>query len=238
MKIRLFTIPNMLTLSNLLCGSLAVITTLRTGDYKFAFMLVILAAVFDFFDGFVARLLKQCSPLGLQLDSLADMVSFGLAPSLIMMTLFERSEKLCSAPLWCEWGHFIPLIIVALSALRLAKFNIDETQCSEFVGLPTPACALFCVSIGLLYAEGFALSGELIAGISVLLALLLISPIKMFALKFKGAGWKGNEIRYCFVLVATALVVVFKLHSLPLIVALYIVLSTILHLLCKRSCAS
>ncbi len=240
MKIRLFTIPNLLTLANLLCGSLAVIALATSSDYKSAFLLVILAAVFDFFDGFAARMLNQCSPLGGELDSLADMISFGLAPGLVMMKLIQQSEwgyltRETSNANTMEFITYIPLIIVAFSALRLAKFNIDEEQSCEFIGLPTPACALFCVSMGLLYTEGFSLTAESLVMMSVILALLLISPIKMFALKFKGFGWRNNEVRYGFILLSAALFALLQLHALPLIVVLYIALSMILHLCCNKS---
>ncbi|MFI3269697.1 MAG: CDP-diacylglycerol--serine O-phosphatidyltransferase [Rikenellaceae bacterium] len=234
MKIKLFTIPNILTLSNLLCGSLAVIAIISRSDYKAAFMLIILAALFDFFDGFAARLLKQCSPMGGELDSLADMVSFGLAPALVMMSLIRDGGWCCELPLLAKYGVFIPLIIVAFSALRLAKFNIDEEQSCVFIGLPTPACALMCISLGLMHLDGVVLGGELVALISVVLALLLISPIKMFALKFKGFGWCGNELRYGFIAVSVVLLCLLKFNALPLIVAIYIALSTLIHLLCKK----
>ncbi len=233
MKIRLFTIPNMLTLANLICGALAIITIISDRDYKSAFLLVIVAAVFDFFDGFAARMLKQSSPLGGELDSLSDVVSFGLAPAFVMMALFADGAKLIDTPAWTQYGIYLPLIIAAFSSLRLAKFNIDDEQTCEFIGLPTPACALFCVSLGLLYSEGIVLPSEMIVVISVVLALLLISPIKMFALKFKGFGWRGNEVRYGFVLISTILLILLHRHAFPLIVALYILFSTTLHFVCK-----
>lgn len=233
MKIRLFTIPNMLTLANLVCGALAVIAIANQHDYKSAFLFVILAAVFDFFDGFAARMLKQSSPLGGELDSLSDMVSFGLVPAFVMMSLFTDSQYIISCEWWSKYGIYIPLIIALFSSLRLAKFNIDEEQSCEFIGLPTPACALFCVSLGLLYTEGLKLPAEAIVLVSVVLALLLISPIKMFALKFKGFGWQGNQIRYGFIALSVVLLITLRRFALPLIVVLYILLSTTLHLTCK-----
>ncbi len=223
----------MLTLANLVCGALAIIAIIAERDYKSAFLFVIIAAVFDFFDGFAARILKQTSPLGGELDSLSDVVSFGLAPALVMMSLFDDSVKMINAPIWVKYGYYIPLIIAMLSSLRLAKFNIDEEQSCEFIGLPTPACALFCVSLGLLYTSGFVLCAEAIAAISVVLALLLISPIKMFALKFKGFGWSGNELRYSFIIVSIIMLATLRNYAFPLIVTLYILLSTILHFSCK-----
>ncbi|MFI3247824.1 MAG: CDP-alcohol phosphatidyltransferase family protein [Rikenellaceae bacterium] len=233
MKIRLFTIPNILTLANLACGALATIAIVGERDYKSAFLYVVIAAVFDFFDGFAARMLKQSSPLGGELDSLSDVVSFGLVPALVMMALFADSPKMIEGDCWAQYGYFLPLVIALFSSLRLAKFNIDEEQTCEFIGLPTPACALFCVSLGLLYTEGFVLSAELIALLSVVLALLLISPIRMFALKIKGFGWSGNELRYSFIIASVVMLIVLRRYALPLIIALYILLSTLLHFTCR-----
>ena len=157
MKIKLFTIPNLLTLSNLFCGSVAVVSALVWGDLKLAFGLMVLAAVFDFFDGFAARLLNQSSPIGLQLDSLADDISFGLAPAAIMYSLYQWMPGI-----WLPEGYpgLVVFVFTACAALRLAKFNIDETQHTEFCGLPTPANALFFVALGWMDAKtGFNQGG-------------------------------------------------------------------------------
>lgn len=220
----------MLTLGNLLCGVLAIRATLLAEDYSLAFMLIVLAGVFDFFDGFTARMLNQSSAIGLELDSLADMVSFGAAPALIMCSLFADATKVFDNPVWVEYGYYAPLIIVAFSALRLAKFNLDTEQTTLFIGLPTPACALFCSSIGMLHAKGLVISGEVIVALSVAMALLLISPLRLFALKFKGFGWSGNALRYSFILAAAALFLWLQLDSVPLIILLYIALSGVTHL--------
>ena len=143
MKIRLFTIPNMLTLGNLICGSSAVVALLMHADFELAFWLVVASAVIDFFDGFAARLLKSVSAIGVELDSLADMVSFGLVPSVAMFCLWDVAPS-SDLP---SWMRYLTLTIVAFSALRLAKFNIDDTQTTEFCGLPTPANALFWSSL-------------------------------------------------------------------------------------------
>ncbi len=217
----------MLTLANLICGALAITTILRDGDYTLTFMLIILAAVFDVFEGFVARLLNQSSPIGVELDSLADIVSFGVAPSLVMMQLFNDSAKIIDLPQWSAMGCYLPLIIAAFSALRLAKFNIDDSQTYNFVGLPTPASALLCASLGLLYTEGWALYAESIVAISIVMAYLLISPIRMFALKFSGYGWSRNEVRYIFLTISAALFAIFKLDAIALIILLYIIISCV-----------
>jgi CDP-diacylglycerol--serine O-phosphatidyltransferase len=224
MKIRLFTIPNMLTLGNLICGSSAVVALLMHADFELAFWLVVASAVFDFFDGFAARLLKSVSAIGVELDSLADMVSFGLVPSVAMFCLWDVAPS-SDLP---TWMRYLTLTIVAFSALRLAKFNIDDTQTTEFCGLPTPANGLFCLSLAMLMAAGsISLPQWAILTISIGMAYMLISPIRMFALKFKGFGWQGNEIRYSFIALCVALIAAFTRYAVPAIILLYIIISAI-----------
>ncbi|MBQ2239974.1 MAG: CDP-diacylglycerol--serine O-phosphatidyltransferase [Alistipes sp.] len=237
MKIRLFTVPNMLTLANLLAGCAAIIFTLQYHAYETAFWLIIAAAVFDFFDGFAARLLNQSSPLGVQLDSLADDVTFGLAPAVVMYDLYLDSPSYYGLDPeimgWLKWGV---LIIAAFSVLRLAKFNIDTTQSAEFEGLPTPANALMLMSLALLSEAGkVVLHQESILVISLAASLLLISPIRMFALKFKSFGIKGNELRYGFIVAAIALIILVPAYSLLAIIVLYIALSTLRWLFIGKS---
>lgn len=236
MKIKLFTIPNMLTLANLVSGAIAVIVTLQYHNYTLALGLVLLAAVFDFFDGFVARLLNQQSPLGVQLDSLADDVTFGLVPALVMFDMYGRSSSYygCDCAVMGYLGY-LTLLIAAFSVLRLAKFNIDTTQSTEFSGLPTPANALLLLSVAMLSQKGYiAISQEHILLLSVVMSLLLISPIRMFALKFKGFGWQGNELRYLFILVSALIVAFVPLYSIAIIITLYIVVSTLKWLFAKE----
>lgn len=224
MKIRLFTIPNMLTLGNLICGSSAVVALLMHADFELAFWLVVASAVFDFFDGFAARLLKSVSAIGVELDSLADMVSFGLVPSVAMFCLWDVAPS-SDLP---SWMRYLTLTIVAFSALRLAKFNIDDTQTTEFCGLPTPANGLFCLSLAMLMAAGsISLPQWAILTISIGMAYMLISPIRMFALKFKGFGWQGNEIRYSFIALCAVLIAAFTRYAVPAIILLYIIISAI-----------
>ena len=237
MKIRLFTVPNMLTLANLLAGCAAIVFTLQYHAYDTAFWLVIAAAVFDFLDGFAARLLKQTSPLGVQLDSLADDITFGLAPAIVMYDLYIHSSSYYGLNPevmgWLKWGV---LIIAAFSVLRLAKFNIDTTQSAEFEGLPTPANALMLMSLAVLSEAGkVILHQESILVISFAAALLLISPIRMFALKFKSFGIKGNELRYGFIVAALALIILVPAYSLLAIIVLYIALSTVRWVFMRKS---
>lgn len=229
MNIRLFTVPNMLTLANLLAGAAAIVFTLQYHAYETALWLIVAAAVCDFFDGFAARLLNQISPLGVQLDSLADDISFGLAPAIVMFDLYAHSESMYNFPseVMQPLGY-VTLLVAAFSALRLAKFNIDTTQTTEFSGLPTPANALMLMSLAVLAEQGnVVLSQEWILLISVAAALLLVSPIRMFALKFKGFGLRGNELRYGFMLLSLLIIIFAPTYSVLSIIVLYIVVSTL-----------
>lgn len=228
-KIRLFTVPNFLTLANLVAGALAVVFALRDHAYDVSLMLIIVAAVCDFFDGFAARLLKQQSPLGVQLDSLADDISFGLAPAVVMYDLFSHSTSYYALPEEImSWLGYLCFIVAAFSALRLAKFNIDTTQATEFEGLPTPANALMLMSLAALALKGdVALYQEHILIISVAASFLLISPIRMFSLKFKSFKFADNKLRYGFILASLLLIIFLTKYSVVAIIVLYIVLSTI-----------
>lgn len=240
MKIKLFTVPNLLTLGNLMCGCCAVLF-LNVLRPTLAFWLVVLAALFDFLDGFSARLLKTPSVIGVELDSLADMVSFGLVPAAVLMRIYgyDATPEALGLPQWVyAAGLFAPLLITAFSALRLAKFNVDDTQHTEFCGLPTPANALFCTSLAAIVSTGeMALPKEAIIVISVVCAVLLISPVRMFSLKFSGFGWKGNEIRYVFLAAALCIIVACREYSVPAIIVLYIVISFVRWLSRPRNAA-
>lgn len=236
MKIKLFTVPNIITLCNLLCGCFSIVASLVVGDFTLALIFILASAVCDFFDGFTARLLKQYSDIGVQLDSLADMVSFGVAPSAVMYafacqapTLFVLNDVVAHIIV------YVPFIMAAFSALRLAKFNIDETQHETFEGLPTPANALFCASF--VYAaisSGKAVEVEWIALISVVMAALLVSPIRMFSFKLKSFGWQQNKSLYIFLVLSLVALLTLGVYSVPVIIVLYIVISTIGWLFCKK----
>lgn len=233
MKIKLFTIPNLLTLSNLLCGAFAAVAALVWGDLTLAFGLMILAAVFDFFDGFAARLLGQSSPIGLQLDSLADDISFGFVPAAVMYVLYQRMPGI-----WLPEGNLglVVFVFAAFAALRLAKFNIDDTQRAEFCGLPSPAAALLCASLGLLAETyGMSIPREAVLAVALVAGLLMVSNVRMFALKFHGFGWRGNELRYAFIIVGIAMAVGLRGYAVPLIVVLYILISLVRGLLCRAN---
>ena len=192
------------------------------GIYEFALLLIIIGAVFDFFDGMTARLLGVSSPIGKELDSLADCITFGFAPSAIIfsyLSTFETHNFIIP---------FLAFIMAAFSALRLAKFNLDERQALGFIGLPTPANALFWGSLIVgtqEYLEEIPyIPFILLAGV-LLSCYLLVSEIPMFALKFKHWGWKGNEIKYIFVLSCIPLLLLLGVSGFAAIIAWYIILS-------------
>lgn len=231
MKVRYFTIPNLLTLSNLLCGSLAVVSALE-GDLVRVFWLVMLSALCDFLDGFAARLLNQYSALGVQLDSLADMVSFGLVPSMVSFSILRTLEFGGECGAWC----YVAFIIVLFSALRLARFNIDEEQHEEFLGLPTPACSIFFVATGWMFDKGMLPNIDAVwyAVSAVVMAMLLIVPVRMFSFKFKSFGWRGNELRFMFVILAVVAFAIWQVKVVPTVIVAYILISLVRHLLAKR----
>lgn len=230
MKIKLFTIPNFITLANLLCGCCSIVASLVWGDLTLAFVLILAAAVCDFLDGATARLLKAYSEIGVQLDSLADMVSFGVAPSVAMYALASQSVSVLAlsegvVAVLC----FVPFVMAAFSALRLAKFNIDDTQHEEFCGLPTPANAILCSSLAMLAVrDGVTVAVEWIALVSVILAVLLVSPVRMFSFKFSSLAWRGNAVRYLFAGFVLVAILLLRTYSIPLIIVTYIVVSTLL----------
>lgn len=238
MKIKLFTIPNFITLGNLLCGAGSIVASLVYNDLTTAFVLVIVAAVFDFFDGFAARMLNQPSAIGVQLDSLADMVSFGTAPAAALFALYASAQSAFGWS-WLDGGicRFLPFVITAFSALRLAKFNIDDSQHDEFSGLTTTANGIFCTSLAAVCAMGdWVMAREWILLIAAVVSALLVSPIRMFSFKFKAHafGWKGNEVRYSFIIFAIVALSVLKIYAIPLIIVIYIAVSTLMWIF-KRS---
>lgn len=221
-------IPNTITCCNLVCGCIATGFAFNY-DYRLAFLFIILGAVFDFFDGFAARLLHVSSAIGKELDSLADDITFGFAPATIV---FSMLRNLFAPNL--DWIAYVAFLIAAFSALRLAKFNLDERQSMGFIGLPTPANALFWGALALQLTENGALlavPGEMLAPLLFLGILfscwILVSEVPMFALKFKHYGWKGNEIRYSFIAVSGVLLALLGWGGFSAIIVLYVILSVI-----------
>jgi CDP-diacylglycerol--serine O-phosphatidyltransferase len=224
-------IPNMLTLANLLCGVLA-INLIFDHNINGALLLVVAGTIFDFFDGFAARMLKVSGELGKQLDSLADMVTFGVVPGFLLL---HAANYMWAGEHWLEGDAKTILIglcclmVPLFSALRLAKFNIDERQATGFIGLPTPANTLFIGSLVWLIFNGQApeiLENRLVlAGIGIVSSLMLVAPIPLLALKFKTFGFKENAIRYIFIAICILLLALFQVVAIPFIIVVYIGIS-------------
>lgn len=226
-------IPNIITSSNLFSGCISVVFAFQ-GLLAEASLLILVGAFLDFFDGLSARLLKVSSPIGKELDSLADVITFGFAPSVIvyqvLIDLFPEQPLI----------PYLAFIIAVFSAYRLAKFNIDERQTSSFIGVPTPANALFWLSIPLIEWQGNYFSSDLAISIHEIMtnpvfivinilvwSLLLISEIPLFALKFKNFNWKENQVKFIFIGISILLFVLFYFIAIPIILILYIILSVI-----------
>ncbi|MCI0751612.1 MAG: CDP-diacylglycerol--serine O-phosphatidyltransferase [Flammeovirgaceae bacterium] len=212
-------LPNLLTICNLLCGVFGIVHLLQANTIPAAYF-IWAACIFDFLDGFVARVLKVQSPIGKELDSLADVVSFGVLPSLVMYVMLSHATDYPYVP-------YLAFSIAAFSAIRLAIFNTDETQHESFRGLPTPANALFISSIPLLTGTiaSWILQEWVLVLIALLFSYLLVSPVELFALKFKKLQWKDNQVKFTFVLVSVLLIGIFRLSAIPLIILLYIITS-------------
>jgi CDP-diacylglycerol--serine O-phosphatidyltransferase len=221
-------IPNTITCCNLISGCIATYYAFQ-GNYHLALLFIVIGAAFDFFDGMTARLLHVSSPIGKELDSLADDITFGFAPSAILF------DFLCKFHTHLFFIPYLAFVMAAFSALRLAKFNLDERQALGFIGLPTPANALFWGSLltSMEWRECFEpyqLPETAFYVVLVLLPIscyLLVSEIPMFALKFKTWGWKGNEVKYIFLLTCIPLLLLLGVSGIAAIIAWYVVLSVI-----------
>ena len=232
-------IPNTITCCNLISGCIATLSAFM-GEIHMALLWIIIGAIFDFFDGMSARLLHVSSPTGKELDSLADDITFGMAPAAIVfyeMGIMEYPAFL--APVQ-PYMPFVAFLIAAFSALRLAKFNLDERQAMGFIGLPTPANALFWGAL-LVGAGDFIENTTWMFPVVIVMILLscwlLVSEIPMFALKFKHWGWKGNEVKYLFLITCVPLLIVFGVTAFAIIIAWYVLLSALVNIRNrKQSC--
>lgn len=263
----MFNIPNLFTAANLICGVVAIILAL-VGRIDLAPFAIFLGALFDFFDGFLARKLKVSSEMGKQLDSLADMVTFGVAPGLLMMVVmittiyidgpfFEDNfvshvhfqiQNWVNAVFYnvpnnmdasIKYLPFVGLFIPFMSMFRLAKFNLDTRQSDSFIGVPTPLNTLFFTFFPLIlwmeydvWSKGpgifeYIFNPYFLVGLIIFMSLLLVAEIPLFALKFKHFKWKGNEIRFIFLLTSVILIATLLVWSIPLIVFLQLILSII-----------
>ncbi len=214
-------IPNLITSLNLAIGCFGILYVL-TESRDEAIYFVILAGIFDFMDGFAARLLKVKSEIGKQLDSLADLISFGLLPSFFLLAWMQESTQY----------YWVAIIVVVFSALRLAKFNIDDSQTDSFVGLPTPANAIMITSLVFL---PFELYWYTLVSICLLSAILLVSPVRLLSLKFSSFSWKGNEPRWVLIFGTLIFVLVFHWTFLPFLIPFYLVVSILSNVIMKAN---
>lgn len=245
-------IPNTITLCNLVCGCIAVRYAFAD-KFIAALLFIAIGALFDFFDGFAARKLNVQSPIGKELDSLADLITFGFAPTSMLFALitsyihsYAGDAGFAVSTSWIKYINMVAFLVVAFSALRLAKFNLDERQTSSFIGLPTPANALLISSIVITLSNHMnwlkAIGGEsvsapligivILCAVAVVCSILLVSELPLFALKFKNFGWADNKVRYIFIASSAAILVGLLACSLTrfiaglgIVIAWYIILS-------------
>ena len=236
-------IPNILTLGNLFCGTVATIYAVQ-GNFEIAGILVVLGIFFDFFDGFAARILNVSGELGKQLDSLADMVTSGVVPGIIMFKLLATSpnlDTLENATIDTNWMNFnfapiqlLGLLLTLGACCRLAKFNIDTRQSESFIGLPTPAMSLFIISLPLIQEystiesiQNLISSHYFLILVTVALTYLMNAELPLFSLKFKEYSIKNNFIKYLFLLISLVMLLTLQFVSIPLIIAFYVCLSVV-----------
>ena len=220
-------IPNFVTACNLFSGCIAAVMAFQA-NYEAAILFIILGATFDFFDGMLARLFHVSGPLGKELDSLADDITFGFAPSVIVFSLFKEVQYPAFMQCMADIFPYTAFIIAVFSALRLGKFNIDPRQSSSFIGMPTPANALFWGSLvvgGHSFLVSDAFNALYLFILVLLMSYLLVAELPMFSLKFKNLSWKDNKISYIFLLVCIPLLVIFRISGFAAIILWYILLS-------------
>ncbi|TLV01194.1 CDP-diacylglycerol--serine O-phosphatidyltransferase [Dyadobacter luticola] len=221
-------IPNALTCGNLLCGCVGVVEAFHN-NLVISCLLIGVALIFDFLDGFFARLLKVSSPIGKDLDSLADMVTFGLLPSIILYQMLMQSIP----DLFGIWKAYAAFIIAVFAAIRLAKFNNDPRQSDSFIGVPTPAMAMLIASLPLIiqfegnYWKEIIIETNRLLILAVVLSYLMVMEMPLIALKFKHFGWRGNEARFVMIILTVILLVTLKILAVPVILVAYILLSVI-----------
>lgn len=230
-------IPNAVTALNLVCGCIAINflfpDTMGYDNWVYASLFILAAAVCDFFDGLVARALHVHSELGKQLDSLADVVSFGVAPAFLLMKMLEKADQWSLVPFSVSITKYVALLVAVFSAVRLAKFNIDTRQSHHFIGLPTPANAMLIASLPLIieFADGrydfIMLSPWFLFPLIFLSSYLLVAPLPLIALKFKDYSLQNNKPRYLLIASGVLFTLLFGFFAIPLTIGTYIVLSIV-----------
>ena len=230
-------IPNLLTLGNLFCGTVATIFAVQD-NFTLAGLFVAIGIFFDFFDGFVARILNVSGELGKQLDSLADMVTSGVVPGIIMFNLLANKQTVSfnfnNELVLHSYVPFFGLMVTLGACYRLAKFNIDKKQLDSFIGLPTPAMSLFVISLPFIkeytnfeFVQNLIDNNYFLCMITLLLTYLMNAELPLFSLKFKEYSIKNNLIKYLFIIVSILMIIFLKYISIPLIIVVYVVLSLI-----------
>ena len=224
-------IPNTITCGNLVSGCLSILF-LTSGMPVKAALMIFVAGLFDFFDGFAARLLHAHSPIGADLDSLSDVVSFGVAPGFIMYWLMSRAQHPEITLLGLDLLPCLAFLLPVFSAIRLAKFNVDDTQTTTFRGIPAPGMAIFIASLPLALSQvGHITDGALgywaCLGITLVFSFMMVSNLRFFSFKMKSAKWKGNEVRWIFLIVAIVSYAVFRWLALPFVMMVYVLLSVL-----------
>jgi len=228
-------IPNIFTLGNLLCGTLATVLAV-SGYFEMTALFVVLGIFLDFFDGFFARIFKVSGELGKQLDSLADMVTSGVVPGIVLFILLGNNQQIpyeINTEFKVSMGlPLIGLLVTLAACYRLAKFNLDTRQSESFIGLPTPAMSLFIVSLPLVqmhsdvdFVKDLIGNNYFLIGIAILLSFLMNSELSLFSLKFKNYGIKENLFKYILITLSIVLIVAFEYLSVPIIIMSYILLS-------------
>lgn len=223
-------IPNTITCGNLVSGCMSILFLSMDMPVKAAIMIFV-AGLFDFFDGFAARLLHAYSPIGADLDSLSDVVSFGVAPGFIMYWLMSHAADFPTVALFgVKLLPCLAFLLPVFSAIRLAKFNIDETQTTTFRGIPAPGMAIFIASLPLMLSQvGHLIDGSLgywaCLGITIIFSFMMVSRLRFFSFKMKSAKWKGNEVRWIFLIIAVLSFAIFRFLALPFILILYVLMS-------------
>lgn len=228
-------IPNMITGFNLVSGCISIALSF-SHQYEWAIIAIFMAAVFDFFDGFAARLLKVSSPIGVEMDSLADVVSFGVSPAMVLFCYMIEMTTQQGVSGWQSYLPYFVFIVPMFSAFRLAKFNLDTRQTESFLGLPTPANAMFLSTLVILPESwGFIHNSYTLLIIAIITSLLLVSEIPLFSLKIKNLSWKDNQIKFIFLAGALVIMGFLTVISIPFVILWYIILSVINNLIAPKT---